>query len=71
MSSKGKQPEKVKWWINGLIFGVFLYIINTLVFPLIDGQNLTPRNLLIGIPISIVFGLLYGLTERWIYKKWK
>jgi len=51
---------KEKWLRAGLIWGLFMYISMTMLFPLIEGESLTQKKLLIGIPLWIIGGFGYG-----------
>jgi hypothetical protein len=54
-----------KWWIEGLLLGLFMFVINDLLLnPLILGTPITLKKLLIGIPIWTIGGLFYGLTMK-------
>jgi hypothetical protein len=46
-----------------------MYILNMVVFPLTDGKSLALTKLLLGIPIWIIAGLLYGYTNKLIYRR--
>jgi hypothetical protein len=65
-----KQPA-FKWWYAGLRWGLFMYVFMTILFPLIDGEGITQKNLLIGIPGWIVAGLLFSLIIKAIGGKKK
>ena len=63
-------PEsKVQWWRAGMLFGLFMYVFMVILFPLIKGETLTQKGLLIGIPIGAVAGLVFGFTMKIIYRK--
>jgi len=63
-------PElKSKWWRAGLIWGFFMYVTLTILFPFIQGKDITQKALLIGIPLWTVGGLLFGYTMKRINKK--
>jgi hypothetical protein len=62
---------KYQWWREGLIWGIFMYVFMVIVFPLIQGKDITQKGLLIGIPVWMICGLLSGLTMKWIYRKQK
>ena len=59
----------VKWWNVGLKFGLSMFIMMTLIFPLIMGEGLTQRKILIGIPIWTIGGLGFGYTMKLINGK--
>ena len=56
-------PE-FKWWYIGLRWGVFMFIFMTILIPLIDGEGISQRKILIGIPLWTISGLLFGLTMK-------
>ena len=49
-----------KWVKSGLLWGVILYIITMVLFPLIDGDKFKALKLLLGIPLWIIVGLTIG-----------
>lgn len=54
----------MKPWIKtGLIWGAFMYIAMSIVFPFIDGE-LDWIEVLIGIPFWAACGLIYGYIVR-------
>lgn len=65
--------NKTKNWLKtGLIFGVLMYVWMILLFPLILGEEITQKSMLIGIPIWLICGLLFGLTmKHWMNRKGK
>jgi len=62
---------KVQWFLSGLIFGFLMYVFMVVLSPLIKGENLNQKELLIGIPIWTVAGLLFGFTMKIINGKKK
>jgi hypothetical protein len=79
-----KQPDRYKnldlenvpnpfegygWVRQGLFWGLFMYVFTTLMFPLIDGEGITLRKTLIGIPIWTIGGLVFGYTMKIINGK--
>ena len=63
--------SKTQWLYSGLFFGLFMYIFMTILFPLINGERLTQKGLLIGIPVWVIAGLLCGFTIKIINRKKK
>ncbi|MDZ7773132.1 MAG: hypothetical protein U5K31_10420 [Balneolaceae bacterium] len=57
------------WIKSGLSFAFFMYIIMTLLFPLVMGEALTWTNALIGVPIWVVAGLAYGYFMKRYFNK--
>lgn len=49
-----------KWVKSGLLWGIILYIITMVLFPLIDGEKFKTSKLLLGIPLWIIVGLTMG-----------
>jgi hypothetical protein len=63
-------PEiKSQWLRAGLFFGFFMYGFMNILLPLIKGETLTQKELLIGIPVWVAAGLLYGFTMKIINRK--
>ena len=64
-----KQKQTKKWLKSGLFYGVFMYISMIIIFPLMKGEEITLRRLLIGIPFWHIGGLGWGyLMKRWMNK---
>ncbi len=82
-----KQPERYKnlsleipkkknstksWLIRGLLWGLFMFITMTFIFPLIKQEQITQKLILIGIPFWFIGGLLFGYAMKFrINKKGK
>lgn len=79
-----KQPDRYKnlnlenapnpfegngWVRQGLYWGAIMYVIVTLMFSLIDGEGITLRKALIGIPSWTIGGLVFGFTLKLINGK--
>lgn len=61
-----------KWLMMGLIWGLFMYVIMTFIFPLIIQEEITQKSMLIGIPIWLIGGLGFGFTMKiWMNRKGK
>ena len=56
------------WLIYGLLWGIFLFIINDIVLPLIMDTPITQRKIIIGFIIWFVLGLLFGFTMKYVKK---
>lgn len=55
----------MKNWIKfGIIWGVFMFLVLNIGFPLYDGEPLEIKNMAIGFPVWIVFGLIFGYVSR-------
>ena len=65
------EPTKSQWFLFGVVFGVFMYVFMEILFPLIERESLTPKRLLIGIPIWLIAGLVFGLLTKWINRRKK
>lgn len=52
------------WMKFGLGWGVFMFVVLNIVFPLIDGKPLELNRLLIALPVWLVFGLAFGYISR-------
>jgi hypothetical protein len=60
--------EGYGWVRQGLFWGAFMYVFMTFMFSLIDGEGITLRMALIGIPIWTIGGLGFGYTMKLITK---
>lgn len=61
--------EKKKWIKTGLIWGGFMFIVMTLGFPLVSGEEINIRSLGIGLIIWTIAGLLFGYTMKLFMRK--
>ena len=81
-----KQPDRYKnldlenvsnpfegygWVIQGLFWGLLMYVFKTLMLPLINGEAMTLRKALIGIPVWTIGGLGFGYIMKLINGKGK
>lgn len=82
-----KQPERYKninldvpenknttehWLISGIVFGLFMFIIMVVIIPIIKGETITIKNIIIGIPLWTIGGLAWGyLMKLWMNKQGK
>ena len=72
-----KNAQKHKWWLDGLQFGLFMFIFMEILLLLFNGEDITQKKLLSGIIISSIGGLVWGglpkkiLFERWMKKQTK
>ena len=69
-------PEKknttTSWLKSGLLWGLIMYVLMILLFPLIMHGQLSGKIMLIGIPIWLIAGLGFGYTMKtWVNKKGK
>ena len=65
------EPTTPQWLLAGMVFGVFMYVLMEILFPLIQGESLTQKRLLIGIPAWLIGGLIFGLITKWLNRKRK
>ena len=63
------QEPKAQWWLRGMLLGLSMYVFMVILFPLIKGEALTQKGLLIGIPVWAVAGLVFGFTMTIINRK--
>ena len=64
--------ENASWLKTGISWGAIMFILMTIVYPLIGGKEITLTMILIGIPIWTVAGLGFGYTMRyWMSKHTK
>ena len=60
----------MKSWVKfGLIWGVAMFLILNIIFPLIDGEAIIPMKLLIFFPVWLIFGVLFGYISQSRKKK--
>lgn len=64
-----KSISTKKWFKSGLIFGVFMFILMNIIYPLIGQEEITKKSILIGIPLWLISGLVWGLTMKWWMNK--
>ena len=65
-------PEsKKQWWLAGLIWGFFMYVSMSIIYPFISKGCVTKIELLIGIPTWTIGGLVFGYTIYAINKRKK
>jgi hypothetical protein len=79
-----KQPERYKnlnleiiekknttkhWLKSALFFGLFMFVIMQILFPLIENKEITPKSILIGIPLWLFCGLGWAFTMKWWMNK--
>lgn len=57
------------WIANGIAFSVFIFIINGIVFPIIDKVEITLSGVMFSIVGSLVGGFLYGYVLM-LYMRW-
>ena len=57
------------WLKSGLYFGVFMFLCMVIIYPLIRGKEITLEDIMIGIPLWIIGGLVWGLTMKWWMNK--
>ncbi len=54
-------PYSGKGWVRyGIIWAAFMYVLMTFIFPLLTNDPITKKGILLGIPIWLVGGLLFG-----------
>jgi hypothetical protein len=64
--------DNTPWWLEGLVFGIVLFITNVLIIlPLTTEQGITLKTCLIGIPLCLCVGLLYGIVNREMKKYYR
>jgi hypothetical protein len=61
--------ENTSWLKLGFGWGGFMYVFMTLVNPLIDGDKINLKMILIGIPIWTIAGLGFGYTMKYLMGK--
>ncbi|MGV3458886.1 MAG: hypothetical protein ACO1N9_00380 [Flavobacterium sp.] len=60
----------MKSWVKfGLIWGVVMFLILNILFPLYDGEKLILTKLLVFFPVWLIFGVLFGYISQSRKKK--
>lgn len=60
----------MKSWVRfGLIWGVAMFIILNIIFPLVDGDELIFNKLLVFFPVWLIFGVIFGYISQSRKKK--
>jgi hypothetical protein len=54
------------WWKVGLKWGAWMYVVLTLILPLIMGESITVHKLISGFCFWVVAGLVFGLWIKFI-----
>lgn len=65
-----KRFEETHWIANGIGFGVFIFILNGIIIPVIQKHEFTLINVLVVAFSSLVGGLLYGYIIK-LYMGWR
>jgi len=54
-----------KNWVKfGLGWGLFMLFMLNVIFPLLDGGGISWQKILIGLPVWLAFGLIFGYVSR-------
>lgn len=68
--TKVVNPFKGRGWIRtGLVWGLMMFVMMTFIFPLIDGREITMVDILIGVPVWAIGGLLFGYSMKYFSNK--
>jgi len=55
----------MKSWVKfGLVWGLFMFLVLNIGFPLWDNAELDYKKMLISLPIWIIGGLIFGYVSR-------
>lgn len=66
LNKKEVQGRIDRWWLEGLIFGVFMFILNEFILkPLVLDHPLIWKNVLFAFPIWMIGGFGYGYYMKW------
>ena len=58
-----------KWQKVGLIWALWMFAFMNIAFPLIKGEEITFKQIAIGIPIWLLGGLIFGYLMRKKYSE--
>lgn len=65
-----KNPYAGKGWIKvGLSWGLFMFVLMTFFFPLIDSDPITAKKILISIPVWTLGGLSFGYAMKKFFNR--
>lgn len=60
---------KGQWWKEGLSWGLFMFVLMSLLFPLVMGNGLSFRSVMVSIPLWMLGGLGYGYSMHLFFRK--
>lgn len=69
LSSKKQSLSKKHWIKTGLIFGGMMFIIMSVIYPLIIRNNITWSHLAVSLVIWTIAGLIFGFIMRFILSR--
>ncbi|AUC16039.1 hypothetical protein BTO06_13120 [Tenacibaculum sp. SZ-18] len=58
-----------KWIKSGLVWGMIMFIIMTLMYPYFNDEEITTKKILIGFILWTIGGVLFGLTLKRNYEE--
>lgn len=58
-----------KWLKAGLIWGMVMFVIMTIIYPYFNNQEITTKSVLIGFVLWTIGGILFGRTLKSNYKE--
>lgn len=61
--------DKKSWLKTGLIWGAFMFLLMTFVFPFFDGQEITLKTILVGLVLWTLGGLGFGYFMKTFLNK--
>lgn len=69
-NKKNNKRPSTTWVKAGLSFGLFMYVCMIIIYPLIKGETISLRSILIGIPVWIGLFLVFEyINQRYVFKK--
>lgn len=57
------------WIKQGLFWAAYMYLFMTFLFPLVFNESYSMTKILIGIPLWIIFGLIYGYSLKYFIER--
>ncbi len=54
---------------SGLSWGLFMFVIMTIIWPLIDGEGINMKRIIVGLIIWTLGGLAFGWTMKGNFKE--
>lgn len=61
-----------RWILSGLIWGIFTFVLISIAVPLLSGDEITIKSILVGLLCGIFGGIAWGYTMKiWMNNKGK
>jgi predicted ABC-type exoprotein transport system permease subunit len=61
--------DKNNWLKSGLVWGVIMFLLMSVCYPLITDESITVKSFLIGLIVYSVGGITFGFVMKLYFKK--